>query len=190
MSSQKKALRNWKFHFKYADQVYSMTVPELYNEKKIYEKMLNDEYKIDVDEKAEIQNKRPKLYVKVFKATIPIVQEMNMKGRWTKVGKMSDIVKIQQCYSDLFFKLGTNFCGPIRDIIPYTYNKGVYFMFKHNYPLGDGQNPVHGNCIFSFGKDGDKDQKKVYRHDVMILNGVYNYRTADHRDFDLYVMPF
>jgi len=186
MSSSKK---KWKFHFKYADQVYSMTVPDLYNEKKIYAKMLNDEYKIVMDEKAEIQDKKPQYYVKVMNAPIPIVKEMNMKGRWTKVGKMSDIVKIKECYSYLFFKLGAEFDGPIRDILPYSWSRGVYFMFKHNYPQGDAQNPRCGNLIFSFGKDGDADKKKVYGHHASILNSVYVYKDTFSRDPPLYVMP-
>jgi len=83
-------------------------------------------------------------------ASIPSVQEMNMKGRWNKVGKMSEIVKIQECYSDLFFKLGARWDGPMRDIIPHTYNRGFYFTFKHNYPQDDTQNPryhLEGSCV-------------------------------------------
>jgi len=204
-SSSTKKSKNWKFFFKYADQVWSMTVPDKYDEKKIYEKMLNDEYKLsgnahakgggDTQVKGSVIGSS-KFYVNVFtlNVNIPVFREMFLKGRWTKIGKLSDIVRAQQSYSDLFFKFGCRLHGPIRDIIPYTWgagpSTGFYFTFKHNYPLGLGNNPLYSNSILSFGKKSDADKKKVYLHNAKVLNGKYEYFYTYAHDPDLFVMPF
>jgi len=56
-STKKSTVKKWVFHFKNADQVYSMTVPDKYDEEKIYEKIFNNEFKIVLDEKAIFQPK-------------------------------------------------------------------------------------------------------------------------------------
>jgi len=183
---------------------YMIKIPLLYNKDVVVDLIASMKYSLDsknnkliitgLSEPLELYpyDERPEIVL--LKEKVTEIENYIKEKQWFKIGKLSEYKynTLQTKYSLFKYEYGLIYNTVYPRVIDITnWNQGLRFMFKFNYPQGDGANMFIGNTIFKKDTTDSKDVKTSLQKYVKLNNGIYEeYSSNGETDLDLYARRF